>query len=260
MPGESDPDLMGASLAIGDFDGDGFGDLAADSFAESVGGNDYRRRRDRAVRLGRRPHRRRRAGDHPGHARRPRHAAARRPVREPGRGKECGFDGDGRDELVAGMPNESVDGVFRAGAAYVMPGSERGPATAGGCCGPRTPPTFPTGRNKRDRSARPSPSGGTSDAARIGPRDHRPRGVDPRRSRSGRASGHVRGNGTRRQRSQPVRHGKGGRSRTGGRRRLIRVLARRGLTPRISRRMQEVLHLGERLLRERTPTGRSGRR
>ena len=124
------PDLMGASMTIGDFDGDGYPDLAADSFAESVGaiegaggitvlfGSADGLAADRAQEITQ---------------------AAPGVPDTPGRFDMFGspvasgdFDGDGCDDLVAGISNEGVGGVFHSGAAYVMPGSSDGLTTDGG--------------------------------------------------------------------------------------------------------------------------------
>ncbi len=142
VPGESEtPDLMGASLAVGDFDGDGFGDLAADSFGESVGGNDLAG--GITVLYGSR------SGLTAEGAREITQATQGVPDTAQ-RNDQFGnplavgdFDGDGRDELVAGVPNESVDGVFRAGATYVMPGSDEGLTADGGLLWTQDSPDVP---------------------------------------------------------------------------------------------------------------------
>jgi hypothetical protein len=131
VPGEAEtPDLMGESMAIGDFDGDGFGDLAADSFAESVGniegaggitvlyGSAGGLTSDGAQEI---------TQATPGV---PDTAQRNEFFGDPVAAGD--FDGDGRDELVAGIAGEGVEGNLHAGAAYVMPGSAGGLTPEGG--------------------------------------------------------------------------------------------------------------------------------
>jgi hypothetical protein len=123
-------DLFGSDLVVGDFDGDGAGDLAASAFAEDVGavmdagsinvlyggeggagaaGNQFVTQASPGV--PERPE----TGDFFGS-----------PV------AAGDLDDDGRDELVAGVGNESVGPLEQAGAVYVMPGSPAGLVTGGG--------------------------------------------------------------------------------------------------------------------------------
>jgi hypothetical protein len=131
VPGTAEnPDLMGASLAIGDFDGDHFGDLAADSFGQRVGGHDLAG--GITVLFGSN------AGLTAEGALEITQATPGVPD-TPQTNDQFGnpvaaadFNGDGKEELVAGVPNESVDNVLHIGAAYVMPGSPTGPTTTDG--------------------------------------------------------------------------------------------------------------------------------
>jgi len=126
VPGDAqNPDLMGASLAIGDFDGDHFGDLAADSFGQRVGG--HANAGAITVLFGSN------AGLTADGAMEITQATPDVPD-TPQTNDQFGnpvaaadFDGDGRDELVAAVPNESVGDVLHMGAVYVMPGSPTGP-------------------------------------------------------------------------------------------------------------------------------------
>ncbi|MFN3216526.1 MAG: S8 family serine peptidase [Acidimicrobiales bacterium] len=123
VPGDSEPnDAFGAALACGDFDGDGYDDLAIGSPTESVG----RRRAVGAVRV------------IPGGPGGPARSGARTLVGDDllsgrsaardrlGAALAVGdFDGDGYDDLAVGVPGEDLRGSG-TGAVVVIPGGPGG--------------------------------------------------------------------------------------------------------------------------------------
>ena len=117
-------DGFGSALAPGDFDGDGFDDLAIGAPAEDVGGVEdaglvhviY----GRTSGLGR-------AGDQVWSQGSPGIATGLEPNDGFGWALSAGdFDGDGRHDLAIGVPDEDIGGKVDAGAVHVLSGSAGG--------------------------------------------------------------------------------------------------------------------------------------
>ena len=175
-----DSDPFGFALAAGDFDNDGFADLAVGVPFEDVGSQRRRRRGQRAVRLGRGADHRRQPALHPGAGGRT--AEASDPF---GSALAAGdFDNDGFADLAVGVPVEDVGSTANAGAVNVLYGSAGGltgagsqlftqvggAAETGDRSASRWPPatstttaspTWPSGRPSRTSAAPPPPARST---------------------------------------------------------------------------------------------------
>jgi disulfide bond formation protein DsbB len=122
-------DFFGWSLASGDFDGDGFDDLAVGALGDRVGSVDgagavnvfYGSRSGLTV-----------AGDQLWTQESPGVEDDAEAGDNFGNALAAGdFDGDGHDDLAAGVYNESLPGAFHAGAVAVLYGSASGLAAEG---------------------------------------------------------------------------------------------------------------------------------
>ena len=121
-------DRFGAALASGDFDGDGFADLAIGVPGESIRG-----RRAGAVHvLHGGPRGLTAAGDQVWHQNRPGVPGGNQSGDEFGATLAAGdFDSDGDADLAIGVPGESHDGYRSAGRVVVLLGSARGLTSSG---------------------------------------------------------------------------------------------------------------------------------
>jgi hypothetical protein len=130
-PGSSEPgDFFGGTLASGDFDGDGFADLAIGVPVESVGEIQAAGAVDVLYGTGGGL---RTAGAQLWTQDSPRVESAAEDGDLFGQALAAGdFDGDGRSELAVGVPGEGVGSIEGAGAVTVLEGSAAGLTGSGG--------------------------------------------------------------------------------------------------------------------------------